>query len=230
MVPEPKHEAQWRWASLCLAGIVLGATGLAGYSVRLPWTAPAERSFLVTARSFAFDPAVITVKRGDRVTLRFASADVVHGFYLEGYDVDVTIHPGRRRVEVARPAAGELSTVWEVSFIADTPGRFRYRCSTACGAMHRFMVGELLVEPNWLWPVSALVAGGLLIAGGLLAGARTRVAEGAQVPACRFSGEDASPGRRPGSVDTAQTTRAPAPVPPSSAEDTAGGPGPEVVR
>ena len=165
---------QWRWASLCLAGIVVGASGLVGYMGSVPSAAPTERSFLVTARSFAYDPAVIRVNRGDPVTLRFASTDVAHGFYLEGYGIDVAIHPLRRKVDVTRPAAGESDRVREVTFVADRPGKFRYRCSTACGAMHPFMVGELIVEPNWLWPVSAAVAGGLLIAAGLLAGARSR--------------------------------------------------------
>lgn len=174
-----KRKGEWRWAPLCLAGVVLGVSGLGGYLVSVPSSAPAERSFQVTARSFAYDPAVIRVNRGDRVTLRFASTDVAHGFYLEGYGLDVTVYPLRRKVDVARLGAGEPERVQEVTFLADRPGKFRYRCSTACGAMHPFMVGELLVEPNWLWPVSAAVAGGLLIAGGLFVGARRKGADDA---------------------------------------------------
>jgi len=156
---------------------VVAVSGALGYLVSLQSTLPAARSFQVTARSFSFDPPVMRVNRGDHVTLRFASTDVVHGFYLEGYDLDVTIRPLRLDVDVER-AGSRREAVREVTFTADRPGKYRYRCSTACGAMHPFMVGELLVEPNWLWPASAATAGGLLLAGGLLAWARSSGVDG----------------------------------------------------
>lgn len=170
---------RWRWALVGLAAIVLGAAGGTGYLVSASPASPTDRSYEVDARSFAYDPSVIRVSQGDRVTLRFASADVVHGFLLEGYGIDVTIHPLRREVEVTGPADDEPRTAQEVTFVADRPGKFRYRCSRTCGAMHPFMVGELIVEPNRLWPVSAALAGGLLVAGMLLAAARPREANGA---------------------------------------------------
>ncbi len=115
----------------------------------------------VVARRYGFDPPVIRVSRGDELRLRFASLDVVHGFYLEGYDIDVAIEPLRNEVQMRR-ALGPLETVSEVVLTAARAGKFRFRCSKTCGSMHPFMAGELIVEPNWLLPASSAVALGLL--------------------------------------------------------------------
>jgi heme/copper-type cytochrome/quinol oxidase subunit 2 len=125
---------------------------------------PRQHSINLVARRYAFDPPVIRVERGDEVRLRFASLDVVHGVYLEGYDIDVTIEPLRREVRVRR-GNEPPETMRELVFIAERGGKFRYRCSKTCGAMHPFMVGELIVEPNWLLRVSSLAAVGLLVGG-----------------------------------------------------------------
>lgn len=127
---------------------------------------PRLHTINVVARRYAFEPAVIRVERGDEVRLRFASKDVVHGFRLEGHDVDVTIEPLRREVMLRRDG-GTPEAVKEVAFVATRAGKFRYRCSMTCGAMHPFMVGELIVGPNRLLHASSAAAVGLL-AGGLL--------------------------------------------------------------
>ena len=127
---------------------------------------PRRHTINVVARRYAFEPAVIRVERGDEVRLRFASKDVVHGFRLEGYDVDVTIEPLRREVMLRRDG-GTPEAVQEVAFVATRAGKFRYRCSKTCGAMHPFMAGELIVGPNHLLHAASAAAVGLL-AGGLL--------------------------------------------------------------
>lgn len=95
-----------------------------------------ERVFHIEAGDFAYSPAILHVNPGDRVTIELASTDVVHGIYVDGYDVSVTADPGQ-------PAT--------LSFIADQPGTFRLRCSVTCGALHPFMVGKLQVGTNLLF-------------------------------------------------------------------------------
>lgn len=127
---------------------------------------PRLHTINVVAHRYAFEPAVIRVERGDEVRLRFASKDVVHGFRLEGYDLDVAIEPLRREVMLRR-TGGPPEAVQEVAFVATRSGKFRYRCSMTCGAMHPFMGGELIVGPNRLLHASSAAAVGLLV-GGLL--------------------------------------------------------------
>jgi len=94
------------------------------------------RHIPITAGDFGFTPGIIRVNPGDRVTLELASADVVHGLYLDEYDVSLTAEPG------------QPSTV---TFIAEKTGTFRFRCSVTCGALHPFMMGKLQVGTNWLF-------------------------------------------------------------------------------
>jgi len=96
---------------------------------------PTERLFYVEAGNFAYSPTVLQVNPGDKVTIELASTDVVHGLYVDGYDLNVTADPGQ-------PAT--------LSFIADRPGTFRLRCSVTCGALHPFMTGKLQVGSNLL--------------------------------------------------------------------------------
>ena len=147
------------WALGALGILAIVGIGAAGTGTQ----APREHEIRMTAGRYAFEPAVIRVQRGDTLRLRFAATDVVHGFYLEGHDLDVTIPPLSRQVEVKRGGAMEL--VDEVVLVAERSGKFRYRCSKTCGAMHPFMVGELAVGPNYLFRASAASAIGLLLGG-----------------------------------------------------------------
>lgn len=120
----------------------------------------------VVARQYAYDPPVIHVNKGDTLKLRFASKDVVHGFYLEGHDLNVTIYPMRTKVEVRRPSDPEsVEELEEVAVTVRKTGKFRYRCSRTCGFMHPFMLGELIVGPNRLLPASIGLAVGMLLGG-----------------------------------------------------------------
>jgi heme/copper-type cytochrome/quinol oxidase subunit 2 len=95
--------------------------------------ATVTREVTMQADQFAFDPPVLRVNRGDRVILTLQATDVVHGIYLDGYGIDVRVEPGISQ---------------QIEFVADRVGKFRYRCSVACGSMHPFMIGELVVGPN----------------------------------------------------------------------------------
>ncbi|RME41936.1 MAG: hypothetical protein D6796_15130 [Caldilineae bacterium] len=94
---------------------------------------PVTRRITLRADQFAYTPAVLRVNRGDRVILTLQAGDVVHGFFLDGYGINVRVDPGRSQT---------------VEFVADRSGKFRYRCPVSCGPLHPFMIGELVVGPN----------------------------------------------------------------------------------
>lgn len=122
-----------RWTWLALGLIILGI-----FLIPLPLYSnpPVERRIRIEASRYAYAPATIRVNPGDHVTLELISTDVVHGIYLDGYDLEVTADPG----QTAR-----------LSFVADKPGSFRFRCSVTCGELHPFMIGKLAIGPNWLY-------------------------------------------------------------------------------
>lgn len=92
------------------------------------------RAIDVTARQFAFEPSTLQVRRGDTVTIHLESLDAVHGLYIDGYDVQMETEPGRSST---------------VTFVADREGKFKVRCSIACGPLHPFMIAEMVVTPDW---------------------------------------------------------------------------------
>jgi cytochrome c oxidase subunit 2 len=114
--------------------LVLGFVLLAGIVLLAPLPArassPSARVVPVEASQFAYTPGEIHVERGDLVTFELVSTDVVHGIYVDGYGVSVAADPGQTS---------------RLTFRADRPGSFRFRCNVTCGAMHPFMIGRLTV-------------------------------------------------------------------------------------
>ena len=108
--------------------------------------------------------------------LRITSLDVTHGFFLEAFDLNISIIPDSPYLEVSHPSRPDEPPrrVEEVTFVADKAGKFRYRCSRTCGTMHPFMQGELIVGPNLL--LSGGIGGmiGLLVVSAALAWRRQR--------------------------------------------------------
>ena len=119
--------------SLLIVALLLAAFA----PLPVPLAEPGERLFRIEASQYAFSPAEIKVSPGDRVTVELISTDVVHGLYIDGYDLSVESDPG----ESAR-----------LEFIADRPGSYRIRCNVTGGAMHPFMIGKIQVGRNdLLW-------------------------------------------------------------------------------
>ena len=117
---------------LIMAGLVVAFVPLP-----VPAIAPQERTFRIDARQFAYSPSELKVNAGDTVTIQLVSTDVVHGIYVDGYDISVEADPGQSAT---------------LTFVADKPGSFRFRCNITCGAMHPFMIGKLIVgSNNWLY-------------------------------------------------------------------------------
>ena len=76
---------------------------------------------------------VIRVVLNDEVVLKLRSADVSHGFVLNGYSIYLSkgIEPG--------------STTY-MRFKADKAGTFIFSCTVFCGNIHHSMQGTLVVE------------------------------------------------------------------------------------
>ncbi len=84
----------------------------------------------MTAKQWEFQPATVTVTRGDRVKLIVKSVDVSHGFALPDFNVNTRLEPG-------------VDTI--VEFTADKAGTFTFFCSVVCGSGHSEMRGSLVV-------------------------------------------------------------------------------------
>ena len=96
----------------------------------------------IQAESFSFTPGAVHINQGDQVTIEFTSIDVVHGLYLDTYEVQTVSDPGETT---------------KISFTADKVGTFRFRCSITCGSLHPFMIGKLKVGVNQLvWRSSSI--------------------------------------------------------------------------
>lgn len=90
------------------------------------------KEITMTAKQFEFQPAKITVKKGDRLRLKITSTDVAHGFAIKEYGIRQKLDPGKEEI---------------VEFTADKTGTFTYYCSVQCGSGHGAMKGTLIVEP-----------------------------------------------------------------------------------
>lgn len=124
---------------LAVAGLIVAFAPLPVQSI-----ASQKRIFRIDARQFAYSPSELRVNAGDTVIFQLVSTDVVHGLYVDGYDISVEADPGQTAT---------------LAFVADQPGSFRFRCNVTCGAMHPFMIGKLTVGSNhWLYRSVGLAA------------------------------------------------------------------------
>jgi len=112
--------------------VFIGLIGTAGMLLFGQTPAPATEAheIQVTARKYEFDPATITVKKGEHVKLIITAVDHDHGFKLEAYGVDQLLKKGQATT---------------VEFTADKPGTFPFQCSHFCGMGHGKMKGQLVV-------------------------------------------------------------------------------------
>ena len=91
---------------------------------------------LFSVRSY-FAPDAIEVQQGDSVVIHVTNAeqerDMLHGFGIAGYDINMVMDPGETKT---------------VRLKADKPGVFPFYCTNFCSAMHQEMAGYLLVKPR----------------------------------------------------------------------------------
>jgi cytochrome c oxidase subunit 2 len=116
-----------RLARMIAAALASGAA--AGLGLAAPPASDA-RVVHVTARQFAFDPAVIVLKKGEPVRLEFTSADRLHGLNIPGLGLRAEIPPGRAVTIALTPQAA---------------GSFPFVCDAFCGSGHDEMDGRIVV-------------------------------------------------------------------------------------
>jgi len=110
------------------AAMVLGAVGCMALTRPAP-AADEPRRIEITAKRFAFEPAEITVKKGEAVNLIFHSEDVTHGIKFKELDLQTEISKGES----------------ELKLTADKVGDYVGHCSHFCGVGHGSMTLTLHV-------------------------------------------------------------------------------------
>ncbi len=87
----------------------------------------------IVATQFAFVPRCVVVPEGREVTLRLASADVIHGILVTGTNVNTMVVPGY---------------VSQVHTIFHTTGDLLMPCHEFCGLGHSQMWARVQVVPG----------------------------------------------------------------------------------
>jgi cytochrome c oxidase subunit 2 len=112
----------------------LGVVIVTVISLQDAWTASSQditpRKVEVTAKRFSFQPAEITLKKGDPVILVFRSEDVTHGIKFKEFNIESEI---------------KKDALKEISFTPDQTGDFVGHCAHFCGEGHGSMVLTLHV-------------------------------------------------------------------------------------
>ena len=89
------------------------------------------RVIVITATDWEFSPSAITVKKGEKVTLRITGAEGKHGIAIADLGINTMIDAGKT-VDVALPT--------------DKAGTFSFRCSVPCGPGHQEMMGTITIS------------------------------------------------------------------------------------
>ena len=120
-----------------LEGVVNGRINpknLAGTPFSRPGVTTNEdgsQTVFVVGRAFAFDPGTIKVKAGVPVTFHITSADVLHGYYVEKTNINVSVIPGQ---------VTSFTTTFK------SPGTLNIVCDEYCGTGHHNMLNKIIVE------------------------------------------------------------------------------------
>ncbi|MBX0327778.1 cytochrome c oxidase subunit II [Oscillochloris sp. ZM17-4] len=93
--------------------------------------APGVYEATVIAQVFMFTPNSIEVPLGSKVTFTLTSRDVVHGFKIEGTDVNGMVVPGQ---------------ITKVTATFRRPGEYLIVCHEYCGGGHQAMFGKVIVK------------------------------------------------------------------------------------
>jgi len=143
--------------------ILLAAAALPACIAALSLPAPQTRHIHIEAYRYGFSPSRIHVTRGDRLRLTFSTRDTGQSFFLQDYDLHVSITPGNKLVSVQRLSRPDDPPTFTeaVDLVAGLPGwrgwlvsKSQFRNHTYNGPLHGTERGDLIVAPNLLLAAS----------------------------------------------------------------------------
>lgn len=149
------YEKNWMRVSILLLAIFFAIVTIGGFAMGFqvsgvsdevdprtltqsdPWAnpglrqvAPGEYEAYVVAQAWTFNPRVLEVPVGSKVTIYVTSADLQHGFKVTDTNINMQIVPGQ---------------VSKLVYTFDTVGEFPYLCTEYCGKGHATMFGTVKV-------------------------------------------------------------------------------------
>jgi cytochrome c oxidase subunit 2 len=150
-----RHERAWIFVAVVLLsllligtmffvvldyGVVVGTAGFrrdpadlgANAGARLVQTGPHAYSVHMIGHLWAWTPSPLHLPQGATVTFLVTSADVFHGFEVQGTTINVTAVPG---------------VTGSVTYTFDHPGSYNIICNEFCGIEHQAMIGRIIVDP-----------------------------------------------------------------------------------
>jgi cytochrome c oxidase subunit 2 len=93
--------------------------------------APGRYEVVLIGQAWSFEPNEIHVPAGAEVRFRATSADVIHGFMLEGTRLNAMLIPGE---------------ITELAYRFEERGEHLLICHEYCGRGHHMMFGKVVVE------------------------------------------------------------------------------------
>lgn len=94
-------------------------------------TGPDEYELQMVSRMWAFQPSTVRLPAGSTVDLYVTSQDIIHGFKVEGKNINLMAVPG---------------TINYLRVQFDEPGEYLFACHEFCGAAHHTMAGRFIIE------------------------------------------------------------------------------------
>jgi len=96
-------------------------------------TGPKAYAVHMIGHVWAWAPSPLHIPQGAAVTFYVTSADVLHGFEIQGTPINVTAVPGM---------------TGKVTYTFRRPGSYHIICNEYCGLEHQAMTGVIIVDPE----------------------------------------------------------------------------------
>lgn len=128
----PVVKVQAMRPSIAVHTAILLCIATAGLALALRAGADAgdERVIKIVAKKFNYTPDLISLEKGEPVTLEFTSLDFTHGFKVPDLGLRVDLPPGHPVL---------------VHLVPEKTGRFLFLCDNFCGSGHEEMNGVIVV-------------------------------------------------------------------------------------